>query len=253
MVETLEECSIEKLDEREIFYISKYNTFKNGYNLTIGGDGNKRLLLDDKYDEIKNLYLTGFSSNKIAILYNIDKATVVKILKQLDVKIRTNKLNINNQELQELIRDYKTGFSLRELAKRYDCSALGLKEFLIRKGVDIRDKYNILSDNKQQEKLIADYINNNVSVDKILHSYHCSYNTFKKILSMYNIKLKGNIKHYKLNDTQCLEVIKLYNSNLKVVEISKIFKVDKCTIYAILRRYNIKLSDDIITPRVSTS
>lgn len=70
---------------------------------------------------------------------------------------------------------------------------------------------------------------------------------------MYNIKLKGNIKHYKLNDTQCLEVIKLYNSNLKVVEISKIFKVDKCTIYAILRRYNIKLSDDIITPRVSTS
>ena len=42
------------------------------------------------------------------------------------------------QELEELIQDYKNGYSLRELAKRYDCSAPGLKEFLIKKGVDLR-------------------------------------------------------------------------------------------------------------------
>ena len=60
---------------------NKFNTFKEGYNLTIGGDGNRCLLLDDKYDEIKSLYLSGFSSNKIATLYNVDKATIIKILK----------------------------------------------------------------------------------------------------------------------------------------------------------------------------
>lgn len=102
-VETLEECDIEILNEREIYYIAKYNTFENGYNLTIGGDGNRTLLLDDKYEEIKTLYLSGFSSNKIATLFKVDKASIVKILKQLRVKLRNNSLNINKQELEELI------------------------------------------------------------------------------------------------------------------------------------------------------
>ena len=118
-MEILEECDYSKLNEREIFYIAKYNTFKEGYNLTIGGDGNRRLLLDNSYDEIKELYLSGFSSNKIATLYSVDKASIVKILKQLGVKIRSNTLNINKQEFNELIKDYQTGYSLKELAKRF--------------------------------------------------------------------------------------------------------------------------------------
>lgn len=80
-LEILEECPVSNLNEREIFYIAKYNTFKDGYNLTIGGDGNRRLLLDNSYDEIKELYLSGFSSNKIATLYNVDKASIIKILR----------------------------------------------------------------------------------------------------------------------------------------------------------------------------
>ena len=54
-IEILEKCNIEDLNSREIFYIAKYDTFKNGYNLTIGGDGNRKLLLDDSYSEIKEL------------------------------------------------------------------------------------------------------------------------------------------------------------------------------------------------------
>jgi len=64
--------------------------------------------------------------------------------------LRNNNLNINNQELQELTEDYRNGYSLRELAKRYDCSAPGLKEFLIKKGVDIKDRYSILNNEKSQ-------------------------------------------------------------------------------------------------------
>lgn len=35
----LEECPIESLDEREIFYINKYDSMDNGYNLCEGGNG----------------------------------------------------------------------------------------------------------------------------------------------------------------------------------------------------------------------
>lgn len=37
--EIIEECSIDKLDEREIYWINYYDSFTKGYNLTLGGDG----------------------------------------------------------------------------------------------------------------------------------------------------------------------------------------------------------------------
>lgn len=238
-IEILEECNIEELNQKEIFYIAKYDTFKNGYNLTIGGDGNRRLLLDDSYNEIKELYLSGFSSNKIATLYKVDKATIIKILKSLDVKLRNNKLNINNQEFLELVEDYKNGYSLRELSKRYDCSSSGLKEFLVKKGVDIKDKYNILEDQKSQEALINDYLDNEKSLKEILLEYKCSYNTFTKILSLHGIIQKGKGKHFKLSDKKCLELIGEFNSGKTVSQLSKKYEVDKTTIYSLFKRYHV--------------
>lgn len=37
--EIIIECTIDELDELEISYIKKYNTYENGYNYTIGGKG----------------------------------------------------------------------------------------------------------------------------------------------------------------------------------------------------------------------
>ena len=238
-VETLEQCEYKDLNSREIFYIAKYNTFNSGYNMTIGGDGNRRLLLDDKYDEITTLYLSGFSSNKIATIYEVDKASIIKILKSLNVKIRSNKLNINNQEFQELVEDYKSGYSLRELAKRYDCSSVGLKKYLERKGVDLKQKYSILESEQDQQKLINDYIDGNLKLSEIQSKYHCSYSTFQKILSLHGINQKGKGGKFKLSDSQCLEVIKLFNEGFKVQELARKFEVDKCTIYSMFKRYHV--------------
>lgn len=33
----LEECSLEELEEKEVYWISYYDTYRNGYNMTIGG------------------------------------------------------------------------------------------------------------------------------------------------------------------------------------------------------------------------
>lgn len=236
-IEILEECEVSKLNEREMFYIAKLNTFKEGYNLTIGGDGNRRLLLDNAYDEIKDLYLSGFSSNKISTLYNIDKASVIKILKQLGVKIRSNALNINNQEFIELVNDYKSGYSLKELAKRYNCSASGLKEFLIKKGVNIKEKYSLLKDTEKQDELICEYTSGRITVEEAQKKYHCSYATFMKILSLHGIST--NKKHFKLTEKQCLTAIEMFNRGIVISQIAKHFKVNKSTIYSMFKRYHV--------------
>ena len=40
--EIIEYCENSKLNEREIFWINYYDSFKNGYNCTLGGEGSKR-------------------------------------------------------------------------------------------------------------------------------------------------------------------------------------------------------------------
>lgn len=237
-IDILEECDVNHLNEREMFYIAKYDTFNNGYNLTLGGDGNKRVLLtDSQYDEIKELYLSGFSAYKISELFNVDKSTIIKILKGLDVKIRSNKLNINQQEFQELVADYKSGYSLKSLAKRYDCSAPGLKDYLIRKGVDVKQKYSILDNEEDQMNLINDYLDSKLKLKEIQQKYHCEYSTILKILSLHGIQ-KGK-KHFKLTNEECLKVIKLANEGKSIKVLAKEFEVDKTTIYTLLKRYHV--------------
>ena len=237
-VETLEECDFKDLDSREMYYIAKYDTFSNGYNTTIGGDGRRKIVTDNQYEEIRGLYLSGFSCNKIAELYNVNKTTILKILHSLKVKIRKNNLDINRQEFEELVGDYRSGFSLRELAKRYGCTSVGLRGFLIKRGVDLRQRYNILDNESAMDSLIKDYLNN-TKVDDIIRKYHCSYATFTKILSLHGIDRKGKGNHFKLSDSQCLEVIRLFNEGMTVQNLAKKFNVNKSTVYSLLKRYHV--------------
>lgn len=238
IVETLEKCDVDLLNSREIFYIAKYDSYKSGYNSTIGGDDNRRLIFtDSQYDEIEGLYKSGFSSNKIATLFKVDKSTIVKILIQLGVKLRSNKLNINHQEVLEIAEDYKSGHSLKSIAKRYDCDSKALKEFLKRKGIDIKDRYSILKDNDTQINLINDYLDGRLKLSEIQSKYHCSYNTLLKILSLHGIS-KGK-KHFKMNSDECLEAIKMFNDGKNVQTIARRFEVDKGTIYSLFKRYHV--------------
>ena len=59
----LEECSVDKLDEREIYWISELDTYNNGYNMTIGGKGHN-LYLDPKEREQKKKEIARRSSKK---------------------------------------------------------------------------------------------------------------------------------------------------------------------------------------------
>ncbi len=245
---TLEKCDVEKLNDREIFYISKYDTFNNGYNLTKGGSAytpnrkcsNGYIEVDDKYEEIKDMYLAGYSTAKISCLYNVDRHCISNILKSLGVKVKkSEKININAQEFEELVSKYQTGYSLKSLAKEYGCTSVGLKEYLQKRGVDIKKKFSILEDESKQKELINAYLNGILKLKEIQQKYHCEYRTFLKVLSNHGIKQKGCSGNFKLSDKDSLEIIKLFREGKKVIELAKLYDVDKCTIYSLLKRYHV--------------
>lgn len=59
--EIIDICKKEELDEKEIYYIEKYGTFKNGYNMTKGGEGLggyvfSRKSIEKRAKSVKNYY-----------------------------------------------------------------------------------------------------------------------------------------------------------------------------------------------------
>lgn len=64
--EVLEECKKEQLEEKEIFYIAKYDSYKNGYNQNIGGAHVARhcRFTDEDVDNVINRLKTTTDSTK---------------------------------------------------------------------------------------------------------------------------------------------------------------------------------------------
>ena len=66
----------QNLEDREIYWIAQYNTYYNGYNATLGGDGTHYL----DYDLIVETYKKYLNARQTAKILNIDKDSVVKAL-----------------------------------------------------------------------------------------------------------------------------------------------------------------------------
>ena len=81
--------TLEELYEKEIYYIDKYNSYKNGYNSTIGGEmppnvyGEQNVqarLTDKQADEIKMLLKnTVIGQKEIANMFGVHVSTVERI------------------------------------------------------------------------------------------------------------------------------------------------------------------------------
>ena len=66
------------LEEKEIEYIAKYDSYYNGYNSTLGGDSGKRLEVNE--DAILTDWKNGLSINKLSKKYNVSADSVSKVL-----------------------------------------------------------------------------------------------------------------------------------------------------------------------------
>ena len=68
----------DKPEEREIFWISHFNTYRSGYNATKGGDG--RSYIDES--AILNFHSLGLSIQLISEKTGNDRATVAKVIQK---------------------------------------------------------------------------------------------------------------------------------------------------------------------------
>lgn len=89
-IEVLEEVDINELSIKEIYWIGYYDTYNNGYNATLGGDG--KILYD--YNDFAALYEQGYTIKQIGELYNCDTEHIGYILKQMGYNTKANAMKV---------------------------------------------------------------------------------------------------------------------------------------------------------------
>lgn len=105
IIEEIEDYNL--LDEREIFYISFYNTlFPNGYNLALGGNGVRRY----DYMKIWELWESRLSIKEICEKFSARRETIINILKDLPTYS-------SKESLQRGLRVRKVGRKVRQYTK----------------------------------------------------------------------------------------------------------------------------------------
>ena len=79
--EIVEECQIEELNEREIYWIAQYDSFNNGYNMTLGGEAcngtNDKIVY--QYDLSGHLVGEYKSAHEAARSLNIQFTNICKV------------------------------------------------------------------------------------------------------------------------------------------------------------------------------
>lgn len=74
--EALEECDDSILSDREQYYIDLYDTYRNGYNATLGGEGLRKY----DYDRILSLWQDGYTIKAISKKIGANSDVIGRIL-----------------------------------------------------------------------------------------------------------------------------------------------------------------------------
>lgn len=110
-IELVEECPLEILSEREIYWIDFYKSYENGYNATLGGDGKQ--LYD--YNAIVNGFLSGKLIYELAQEFECCVDTVRLALHLANVNTHENAVKKSQKSL--LMKD-KTGNIIQDFNSR---------------------------------------------------------------------------------------------------------------------------------------
>lgn len=87
LIEELEECSADVVNDREIYWINYYDTYHNGYNATLGGDGRPFIDYNLVIQTYKELGAIRWVSEKL----HISQDTIRKILRMNNIEITEGK------------------------------------------------------------------------------------------------------------------------------------------------------------------
>jgi group I intron endonuclease len=149
-IELLEECPIDKLNEREAYWIDKFDSYNNGYNLTLGGQASNYFSLHRVEDSIDikkfEQYIIEFKplAKEVASHFNISRCSVYNLIKRLNnPNLILNTYNpkkpvhLTDEDIANIIDLYSDGWSIIDISKKYKTRKHRISNVLKNNGIKI--------------------------------------------------------------------------------------------------------------------
>ncbi|AUM91520.1 GIY-YIG nuclease family protein [Clostridium botulinum] len=245
------------LNDLEIYYVKKYNTFDNGYNLTSGGDNFeyeldedvrlniieklkekardrseytdvqiarlKQLLVDKKYcDKVEVLSkMTGVGCSTISSVKALK--TWVDVRSDLNEKIKElNDIDLRNNNIVKDFINYK--LTIKELIEKYKVSDATIRSAL--KASGLKDISTINKDNddlKLEDKILDSYYNGIDNFNDMEKVTGASRHKIDRLLKKYDLsirkykKKKSTVKNINWDENSKRYLIRLTKDKKQIV------------------------------------
>ncbi|WP_346905973.1 GIY-YIG nuclease family protein [Clostridium sp.] len=207
------------LDDLEIYYIKKYDSFNNGYNLTTGGGASEyemseetRVKLIDSLKKVgrdksdytehqilnvkKMLFENELPVKRISKLTGVRESVIynVKTLKSwVDIGSEMNDKIIKNDYIQKRNEDMKNdlennGMTFEEIARKYNLTLVNVRSILVTRSNVTKNKNN--EDLKLQLKLMEAYNNGVRTYNEMTKVTGISKYTAERVLNPLGVSLR---------------------------------------------------------------
>ena len=163
--------------EKEKYYIKLYDSFHNGYNLTLGGEGVRTLDLDEQH--IVEQYIDGKTTTELASELNVSSNTIRRRLKALGVQLTWH---IKPEQMYEyIIEQYKLPRLGKEIAEE-----LGISYDVV--------SYTLRKNNVPRNKFTKSYIDgrkwyeeyrNGTSITQLENKYNIDRRVLSRLFAFY--------------------------------------------------------------------
>ena len=145
-IELIEQVEKDKLDEREVYWISFYNSYQKGYNCTLGGqNGATRkcsLSLEEENEVIEAKYL-GFSSKEIGEVYNIDKSTVCNIFKRHNLKLPNKRSLEDRINKEDFIKFLSTNPTYKQIEDKFNICRCSIYNYIKKHNIEYNSSKSV--------------------------------------------------------------------------------------------------------------
>lgn len=122
-ISLVEECEIEKLSDREMYWINYYGSFAKGYNATLGGDG--KILYD--YEEIASFLKTGASNQEAMKKFGCCEDIITLVRKIYNIKPQKKHPQMKKVKQYNLSGEFIQEFNSIGDAVRWLSNTIGIK------------------------------------------------------------------------------------------------------------------------------
>ena len=191
-VETLENnIDLSKINDVEISYIDKFDSYYNGYNSTKGGDGRIISVIEDE-DRVLNMAKGGMNSLSIAKELNVHKGTVLRTLNRLGFKYYNN---ITKESIDKLL---SKGNNNSQIANILGVDKATVTRFLTNNNMG---RYNIRISSRESfdlQGLIDDY-NDQMPIPELCIKYNITKTSLHRLRVNNNIKTRKKLANNKVS------------------------------------------------------